>query len=523
MAFEDGFNTVLASAKYIQQQGDLGAADRKQKGLASLAASVAQGNAPDYQGIAANGGDPMAFRADAQKQVGQIAGYLAAIPDANARNAAYQQMKPRLMQFAQANNLPLPDTLDDSHLPELQAIAQTWGDKSNSIPAELQSFNAMSQGLSPEDQARARRINLGLDPRALAPQVVQGAGGMYGVDRNNYSAAPITMGGQAPQTSQGQQVNAPGASDAFMAAANMMAQNGVPAEKIDAWLQQQMGGQPAPQGAQLQAPPKEQQPAEFEKKAAFLRARGVPEDQITQMVLGGSAPDVTGPPSPAEVDFYAQMSNAGDYSWATGMARGKSGQALIAAVRKRQVELANGSGMAPQDITANRANVGALSATLKDRQKYASAVQNLNGTLDRQAGLVESLLAKGAANGQSPILNRWIQAGRKQIAGDPDVTALDIAIRGLGREHQRVLTGPLSNAQLQQGAQDTADSLVNAAMTPEQIRAAIKTMKAEARNGLDQNNATLADLKQQLSHINRPAAANGGSDINDLLGKYGIK
>lgn len=43
-------------------------------------------------------------------------------------------------------------------------------------PAELATFNAMSQGMSPEDVARARRIQLGLDSRAGQSRVTSVAG-----------------------------------------------------------------------------------------------------------------------------------------------------------------------------------------------------------------------------------------------------------------------------------------------------------------------------------------------------------
>ncbi len=43
-------------------------------------------------------------------------------------------------------------------------------------PAELATFNAMSQGMSPEDVARARRIQLGLDSRAGQSRVTNVAG-----------------------------------------------------------------------------------------------------------------------------------------------------------------------------------------------------------------------------------------------------------------------------------------------------------------------------------------------------------
>ena len=101
----------------------------------------------------------------------------------------------------------------------------------------------------------------------------------------------------------------------------------------------------------------------------------------------------------------------------------------------------------------------------------------------------------------TPVFNRWIQAGRKAVAGDGDVTALDTALVGLGREHQRIVTGVTSNAQLQQGAADTADRLVNIDMNAEMIRNDLKVMKEEAKNAGDAGREERANLQYQLNHM----------------------
>lgn len=160
--FMEGFGNATAGMDIVQQGIDRG----KQSALAGLAGQYAAGGQPDYQGIARNGGDPMAFRNDQQKQqdmqeqqIGKIAGYLASIPDAAQRNAAYQQVKPRIATFAQAKGFPVPENLDDSHLPELQYIAQAWGgvnDQQNQLPAEARTalFFQQHPDLAAQEQER---------------------------------------------------------------------------------------------------------------------------------------------------------------------------------------------------------------------------------------------------------------------------------------------------------------------------------------------------------------------------------
>ena len=210
------------------------------------------------------------------------------------------------------------------------------------------------------------------------------------------------------------------------------------------------------------------------------------------------------------VDFYAKQSLGGDNSWQVGLARGKVGQQLIQRVKDRIPELAEQTGQSAQDVAGTKAEMGALTKTLNDRVKYSTAVEQLQGTLTKQADLVESLIAKGASGSGSPVLNKWLQAGRK-ATGDPDVRAFNAAITGLSREHQRVLTSPLSNAQLHASAADTADKLINTADTPEAIRATIKVMRTEAANGKKQAQETVNEVKQRIAGLGKGKSAEAGA------------
>lgn len=49
---------------------------------------------------------------------------------------------------------------------DIGASMQMWQGVSGGLPAEIRAFNDMTQGMSDEDVERARRISLGLDPRA---------------------------------------------------------------------------------------------------------------------------------------------------------------------------------------------------------------------------------------------------------------------------------------------------------------------------------------------------------------------
>lgn len=232
------------------------------------------------------------------------------------------------------------------------------------------------------------------------------------------------------------------------------------------------------------------------------------------------------PVDKATIDFYAKQSLGGDNSWQVGLARGKVGQKLIAAVKDRIPQLAKENDMSPQDVSTTKATRDSLNKALNDRQKYVAAGTQFVTNFKKQADLVEKYLKPGAAGGE-PIINKWIQAGRKSVAGDADVTAFDNAVRGLTREHQRIVTGVTSNAQLHASSQETADQLLNIAQTPEQVRAALKEIREEAQNAIDSGNGEVDLLKTQLKTLgttssDKPTSKTGDPSIEAILKKHGV-
>lgn len=211
-----------------------------------------------------------------------------------------------------------------------------------------------------------------------------------------------------------------------------------------------------------------------------------------------AAQGMTGLYPPETVDYYAQRQMNGDTSWRVGISRQPMGAALILAVDKRIPELSKAAGSTPTADMAAKASRDALSKALTDRTKFVAASNQFVTNFEKQADLVEKYMKPGLA-GATPIFNKWIQAGRKQVAGDADVSELDAAIRGLAREHQRIVTGVTSNAQLHASAQETADQLLNVAQTPEQVEGVLRVMRQEARNARQAGVDEVEALKQELA------------------------
>lgn len=223
--------------------------------------------------------------------------------------------------------------------------------------------------------------------------------------------------------------------------------------------------------------------------------------RLTRMKSGGKTLVDAVPADPDAVRYFTRRDQAGDQSWRSGLARSAEGRSIIVAVDKNLAkEFYSNDGPTPEETAAAKEIRGATGAALKDRTKFIAASNQFIRNFQSQADLVEKYLQPGVG-GSIPVLNRWIQAGRKAVAGDVDVTNLDTVIRGLSREHQRIVTGVTSNGQLLASAQVMADELLNRDMTAEQIRGVLKVMREEAVNANVAGKTEIQDLEKKLTHL----------------------
>lgn len=131
------------------------------------------------------------------------------------------------------------------------------------------------------------------------------------------------------------------------------------------------------------------------------------------------------------------------------------------------------------DIVSGMADVKAQGKALADNENRLNQVKGFEDTAIKNGDLALSLAPKGGAQGSVPVINRWIQAGRKKIAGDPDVASFDVALGTFADEYAKVVAG-------QNGSTDSvrneAYSRINNAMTQDQLRSVLATMKQEMAN-----------------------------------------
>lgn len=165
--------------------------------------TISQAAAIDPQGAAQLGQSLGSFEERRKQRLGLMASALTNSPE-QLRPLIYRSMVPELRQLG----LQPPD----EYTPEIDALAQQLAAvlAGEGAPAELRTFQAMTQGMSPEDIERARRVALGIEGRAtsagMSMQKITGPDGReYAVvfDPRTGQPRPVLMeelfeGGPAP-------------------------------------------------------------------------------------------------------------------------------------------------------------------------------------------------------------------------------------------------------------------------------------------------------------------------------------
>ena len=124
--------------------------------------------------------------------------------------------------------------------------------------------------------------------------------------------------------------------------------------------------------------------------------------------------------------------------------------------------------ISPQDFATGRAAQKADSASLTSLTKLADNSKSFIGMMDKNINLVDSVLAKGGADG-APIINKYTQWLRGDVAADADVKNLDAALTAVSSEAAKLRSGSMGNTPTNEALQKEIRGQLNSAMSKGQI------------------------------------------------------
>lgn len=252
-----------------------------------------------------------------------------------------------------------------------------------------------------------------------------------------------------------------------------------------------LGGAPTP----LVTTPKTESPEGKANRATRLLVAGLDEQgNPRQMSQPGQQIDLA-QVSPA--DLQAGYRYFSDGTLPPNMGRGIQGQQQSTRIRSIAAQISQNLGVPPEEARANQLAFkgagAALTPLLKREAQVGANVRNF----DFNSGQVLSLSQKVDRTGV-PVVNAWLNAGRRSISGNPDVSAFDVAVKTTVNEFAQIVSGTTAGATTE-GEKQKAEALLNAAQTPAQITAVINQMKIESQNRMksfaDQKRATLSTMR----------------------------
>jgi hypothetical protein len=184
----------------------------------------------------------------------------------------------------------------------------------------------------------------------------------------------------------------------------------------------------------------------------------------------------------------------------TNLGRGTQGSKNTIAILNEAAQLAKDSGDSGEEQRirqlANKASTQALGQLSKQEAMVGAFEKNFNKNADLAIEQSKKVDRTGV-----PVINRWLLAGKKNIAGDPDVAVLDTAIKASVNEYTKIISGAMGNAAMAEGEIKKVEGLLSSASTDRQVIAVLNFMKKETGNRM----TSFADQKAELTRGMRSA------------------
>jgi len=173
------------------------------------------------------------------------------------------------------------------------------------------------------------------------------------------------------------------------------------------------------------------------------------------------------------------------------------------AIVDRAAALAKEKGINPDRVSqlANKANTSALTQLTKQETMVGAFEKNFVKNVD-----IVDRLSKKTDNTGVPLLQKWINVGKKASSGDPNLAALAVAIKAVQNEYGKIVSGSMGNTAVAVSEIKRMEELLNAAQTPQDVQAVLNTMREETQNRMAGFNEQKAELTGAIRGTTKPPA-----------------
>ena len=227
--------------------------------------------------------------------------------------------------------------------------------------------------------------------------------------------------------------------------------------------------------------------------------------------------DIVGTLTPESITNAAARYNIDGTLPPLGM--GKAGANMRSQILNEAAVQAKGSGVSPEDQRiaqiGNAANKSSLTQLSKSEAMVGAFEKNFVRNADlalKQSTVVD--------NTGIPIVNSWINAGKRSVTGDPKLSAYDAAIKATVNEYAKIISGSMGNTATALGEIKKVNELLASAQTPEQVNAVINMMKQETQNRMTGFKEQKAELTSGMKGKKNTSTSSSPSNTPALPSGY---
>ncbi|HEV8493628.1 MAG TPA: hypothetical protein VGR76_15235 [Candidatus Angelobacter sp.] len=179
------------------------------------------------------------------------------------------------------------------------------------------------------------------------------------------------------------------------------------------------------------------------------------------------------------------------------------------------------------EVAGGRARGGAEpqadAGSLKRMVAQADAIDAFSSTANR-VGKVLSTLADKVDTTGSPVIERWIRAGRKNVAGDVDVAKFNAQMQLYRAEVAKILTNPNLTGVLTNYAQREVEQFLSGSSSAKQIKGLIELLENDFSLRKQETDKKVKEIKGRLKGGGKQQEEESGAPkVGDVVKGYRFK
>jgi hypothetical protein len=236
--------------------------------------------------------------------------------------------------------------------------------------------------------------------------------------------------------------------------------------------------------------------------AAAGHARGVELKQPPANDPNALPPGWTDQQLNFQADLYNKTGQIPSYGF------GHDATVIRSAITKRAADRASGSGQSAGDLVSGRAEIKGLTQALGVLEKQKAAVDAFENTAVANGAVLDKLADKVDRTGV-PVVERWLRAGQREVAGDTDVNNFNAQMHLYRNEVAKIMTNPNLTGVLTDTARREGEDFLGGNISAKMLHGLIPLLNADMGRRKGAISDEIASVKSQMGGTSAPPAAGG--------------